>query len=1097
MKFSFLFILVSLQVSARTYSQERITVDFQNVKLEKALKEVEHKSDYRFVYSSLKISRDTRITFRGSEVPVREVVDALLSKTGLHYRLIGERLVVITGLDERPPRKIVGKVSNENGEPLANVTVQVKGTETYTVTDANGVFQVNVDENATTLVFSYVDMEAQEADIAGRNTVDITLKSLNTDLGEVVVVGYGTQKKINLTGSVSTVQSADLTKASSANLSQTLAGRLPGLIVKQTSGEPGNDFGSINIRGFGNALVIVDGVESSMNNIDPNEIESVSILKDASAAIFGARAGNGVVLITTKRGTLSKPTITLNSSVAQQGLTVYPNLVNAGDYAELIREGQINVGVAPSSLRFSEEDVQKFKAGTEPGYEGSDWFNTVMSKYSPFQQHNLSFRGGNSAVRYFTFLGYTGQTGMYKSGDNQLNRYNIRSNIDAQITRDFSVGFDLSYIKTDLKAPNRPQVSLWQDLQESQPVYPSSLPDPSKIAYTGMVISTVASTTRDLGGYRDNNSNQIFSTLRLKYDLPAIEGLSVKGVLNYINNSSKSKGWAKQYSMWTYEPQSDTYQEKAGAISTFLSEGYGQTDNITGQLFLNYDRNFAQKHSVSGLLLTEVSSSRAQNISAGNNGFISTAIDYLFAGGATSQSSSGSASETGRLSYVGRVNYAYDNKYLLEATMRYDGSPKFPADRRWGFFPSVSAGWILSRESFARDINWLDNLKLRVSYSKSGYDGIGAFQYIAGFNFANRYVVNGETRTGLLARGLENLLITWEDMTIYNAGIDFSAFQNKFYGEFDVFYRDRRNILATRILSLPNTFGATLPQENINSQNNRGFELMLGYRNNISRDFRYDISGNISYARARWDHYEEPEYTDPDDIRINKVSGNWADRWFGYQSDGLFTSADEIAKHELDQDNQGNATLKPGDIKYVDQNGDNKLDWRDKVQIGTTSTPQVMFGINLNLAYRNFDLSILGQGATRYQYMLNLQTPNEGNIAQIIYDMRWTEANNNRDAKVPRVYIGSKPNNLFTSDYWLYNASYLRIKVLSLGYNLPSSLLNKVAFDNVRIYFSGTNLFTFSGMNKFSIDPEAPSGVRAGLSYPQQKILTLGLNVTF
>jgi len=310
MKFSFLFILVSLQVSARTYSQERITVDFQNVKLEKALKEVEHKSDYRFVYSSLKISRDTRITFRGSEVPVREVVDALLSKTGLHYRLIGERLVVITGLDERPPRKIVGKVSNENGEPLANVTVQVKGTETYTVTDANGVFQVNVDENATTLVFSYVDMEAQEADIAGRNTVDITLKSLNTDLGEVVVVGYGTQKKINLTGSVSTVQSADLTKASSANLSQTLAGRLPGLIVKQTSGEPGNDFGSINIRGFGNALVIVDGVESSMNNIDPNEIESVSILKDASAAIFGARAGNGVVLITTKRGTLSKPTIT-------------------------------------------------------------------------------------------------------------------------------------------------------------------------------------------------------------------------------------------------------------------------------------------------------------------------------------------------------------------------------------------------------------------------------------------------------------------------------------------------------------------------------------------------------------------------------------------------------------------------------------------------------------------------------------------------------------------------------------------------------------------------------------------------------------------
>ena len=1105
-------LIASDGVAQKQTSMEDIylSIDLEEATLAETFKVISEKTNFKFALDQGKINLQDKVTTKFRNESLSNIFREISRQEDLKFRRVNDMIFVtrkkggnvidlnISEDEMLQSKTISGRVtSSEDNEGLPGVNVIVKGTSQGTVTDVNGEYKIDVLNRDAILVFSSVGYQKAEIAVEDKTMIDVTMAPDIQALQEIVVVGYGEQKKANLTGAVSTVKSDELVKSSVSNISQTLVGRVPGIITKQISGEPGNDYANISIRGFGPALVIVDGIESTMNNLDPNEIESISVLKDASAAVYGARAGNGVILITTKRGKISKPTFTFNSIFSEQGYTLYPRLLEAGRYAELIREGQLNAGIPESSLRFTEEQVQKYKEGTEPGYQSTDWFDAVMKKYSPLQQYNLSFRGGNNAVKYYSFLGYTGQTGMYRSGDNKLNRYNIRSNVDAQINKNFSIGLDLSLITSRLQSPIRAQVSLWQDLEESQPVYPAHLPDPTKIAYTGMVISTLASTTRELGGYNDSNGDQIFSTLNLKYLIPGIEGLSVKGLVNYIKYSSKSKAWAKQYSMWAYEPETNTYLEKAGAISTSLNEGYYESHDLTGQIYVNYDRVFAQKHNLSVLLLTEMSSYNDLNISASNRNYITTAIDYLFAGGADSQFSNGSASETGRLSYVGRINYAFNDKYLFETTMRYDGSPKFPPDKRWGFFPSVSAGWRITEEPFIKgSISWLDNLKLRAGFSKTGYDDIGAFQYLTGFNFANRYVVDEVTRTGLKATGLANPNITWEEMTIYNIGLDFSMFSNKLYGELDVFYRDRWNILATRAVSLPTTFGATLPQENINSQNNRGFELMAGYKN-IDRAFTYDISANISWARAKWDHYDEPNYTDPDDIRIKKVSGNWANRWFGYQSDGLFTSQEEIDNYALDQDNQENASLKPGDIKYIDQNNDNKLDWRDQIQMGTGDTPEIMYGLNVNLAYKNFDLSILGQGAARYQYRLNLQVANEGNMAEIIYDLRWTEENNDKWAKMPRIYIGGKTNNNFNSDYWLYDASYFRIKVLNLGYNLPASLLKSIGVDNLRVYFAGTNLFTFSGMNKFSIDPEAPSGTRAGLSYPQQKVYSFGINLSF
>ncbi len=437
---------------------------------------------------------------------------------------------------------------------------------------------------------------------------------------------------------------------------------------------------------------------------------------------------------------------------------------------------------------------------------------------------------------------------------------------------------------------------------------------------------------------------------------------------------------------------------------------------------------------------------------------------------------------------------------MAEATFRYDGSPNFPADKRWGFFPSLSLGWRISEESFIKDnTKWLDNLKLRLSYSKTGYDAIGAFQYLTGYTYGGwdgQYVVDHEVRTGLMSKGLANPNITWEKMTNYNIGFDFSIFRNKLYGEFDCFYRDRQGILATRILSLPSTFGATLPDENINSMNNRGFELVLGHKGSVSGDFLYDISGNISWTRPKWEHYEEPDYTDPDDIRINKQSGNWINRTFGYKTDGLFTSQAEIDSYELDQDKQGNATILPGDVKYIDLNNDHVLDWRDKTKIGRGSTPEIMFGLSANFQYRSFDMSLLFQGATNCNVMVIPDLMgSQRNVPEMVYNLRWTEENNNKWGEIPRLYMGGKTNNTYASDYWLRDGSYVRLKTLNIGYNFSNSVLRKIAFSNMRIYLAGTNLITFSGLKKFDMDPESVSG--NGWNYPQQKVFTLGINLKF
>ena len=493
---------------------------------------------------------------------------------------------------------------------------------------------------------------------------------------------------------------------------------------------------------------------------------------------------------------------------------------------------------------------------------------------------------------------------------------------------------------------------------------------------------------------------------------------------------------------------------------------------------------------MTALALFESVDYAANNFSAGRREFLTPGIEQLFAGSTTTQTNNGSASESGRVSMIGRINYSYRDKYLLETILRADATSKFDEEHRLGYFPSVSLGWVISQEKFMRRIESLDLLKLRASYGSSGYDNVGDFRYITGYQISGVYPFGNNFVSGLQSSGLANPTLTWEVMKIYNGGLDFSILNRTVYGSIDAFYRTRTGIPGSRINSYPSTFGSSLPTENINSQNNRGFELLLGSMKNTG-DFYYDISANISWSRAKWDFYDEPDFDDPDQKRQSQRSGQWTDRTFGYLSDGLFTSMNEInaLPYQYAELGEGNASLRPGDVKYKDVNGDGVLDWKDQVEIGKGTAPHWFYGLNGSFMYKGFDLVTLFQGAFGYS-----TSTRRSFATEFTFNERWTEAKNDPNALIPRP--GGASSNTWTSDYWIQSVFYLRLKNFALGYTFPKQWTGKAGIEKLRLNITGTNLFTLSTLNKYNIDPDTPFG-NADRYYPQPRTISFGLNVDF
>jgi TonB-linked SusC/RagA family outer membrane protein len=990
--------------------------------------------------------------------------------------------------------RITGTVVDQTGAPVIGANVTEKGTTNGIVTDIEGKFVLSISENAV-LQISYIGFFTQDVTVGNRTELNIRLDEDTRVLDEIVVVGYGTQRRSTLTGSVSAVNADQLTITPVSNVTNALTGKLPGLVTKQSSGLPGSDAASFNIRGFDGPLVIIDGIEARLTDLDPNQIESISILKDGAASIYGARAGNGVLLVTTKRGVIQKPTITLNTSYTMQGVTQLAKTASSGQWAEIKREAHLNAGLPEETAPFTAEEVEKYFAGNDPAYPSSDWYDFVFKDWAPQQNHNLSIRGGNEKLKYLGFFGYQKQGTMVKKNGGDYSRYNLQSNIDAAITSRLTLSVNLfAAYENHLFSKRVITEFYWQDLYgTTSPLYPTTLPDPTKLSYGGSEVGSVALTSdMDINGYNLNKIKDLHGSATLSYDVPGVEGLTAKAFVNYRDWQTYSKSISKTYDFYTYNYAADIYTLAGTANpSPSISESVSFNRRLTQQYSLNYDRTFRNAHHVTALAMFESVDYAGNNFSAARRDLLTPLIEQMFAGSTASQTNNGSASEDGRASVIGRVNYSYRDRYLLETILRADASAKFPDGKRWGYFPGVSVGWVLSQEGFMQSVSAIEFLKLRASYGSSGNDGVGNFQYLAGFQISGRYQWGDRLVNGLSSTGMANPLLTWEKMSIYNGGLDFSLLNRTVYGTVEAFYRTRNGIPATRATSLPSTFGTTPPTENINSLNNRGFELSLGTAKSNSR-FMYDVSANISWSRAKYDHYEESEYEDPDQKRQNQRSGQWTDRVIGYVSDGLFTSQAEIdaLPYEYAELAGRNASLRPGDVKFKDMNSDGVLDWRDRQEIGMGSTPHWFFGLNGTVAWRGFDFTALFQGAFGYSTSVG----GYYTTTDTHYKLRWTETNNHRDALYPR--IGGAASNTWTSDYRLQSSAYVRLKNASLGYTLPRQWTDRAGIDRLRLYVSGTNLITLSSLNKYYIDPEVPSGTQ-NMYYPQQRTISFGLNLIF
>lgn len=1097
--------------TANTFSQEKIVIKKdQTVNVDKVFKLIKKQTDFRFIYPKNIFNNIPEIKLKKGEITVEELLLRSLENTAFKFSLSDSKNIFIEKVDTKikthvKPQDIVinGVVLDNLNTPLPGASVLEKNTTNGVQTDFDGKFSIKVLNKNAVLEISYLGYYTQEIKFNGKTDITVVLKENAARLDEIVVVGYGKQKKADLTGAVSTINGDKLTVSPLASTTNSLAGQIPGLTSRQVSGEPGKDAANITIRGFGTALVIVDGVQRDFNDLDPNSIESVTVLKDASAAIFGARAGNGVILVTTKRGKKQKIQFQLNTSTTLQGFTSFPEPLDAGRWTELWLEAQMNDNIAPANYRFTPEDVQKYKDGTDPQYANTNWFDVAVRDWSPQTSHNMSLRGGNDKISYYGLIGTLSQEGFVKTGDHVYNRYNIISNVDVNITDNLKASMNLSIINSDLTAPQRSTTNnnttdnrniFFQDLFTTEPIHPAFYPDPTKIPNTGTPYNPIAGSSIDIAGYRERRITNTNIAGIIEYKIPFVNGLSTKLLVNHVQNDRRNKNFVKSFNTYDYDYVNDVYTPVLSGEPTSLELINENRRVLTSQLSLNYKKEIG-KHNISGLLLYETIDTKSDTFSASRTNFISTSVDQLFAGGLEDQNNGGSAFEEGRISYVGRINYNFDKKYLLQLSGRYDASTKFAPESRNGFFPSISLGWRMSEEDFLNESNTVNNLKLRLSYSQLGFDDVGNFEYLAGFNTsATGALFGGEAVPAIFSRGIPNRDFSWEEMTIYNMGVDFGLFSNKITGEFNAFYRDRKGIIGYRTGSIPNTFGATgnlLPPENLNNQSNRGFEMALGTKGRIN-EIKYNIEGNLSWTRAKWESFDEGVNA------INPLEGEWVNRMFGFKSDGLFTSQDEIDNHAV-QDGFGNLTIRPGDIKYIDISGPNGvpdgiIDTKhDRTVIGRSVVPEIFFGLNSSLTYKSFDLNFLLQGATNSTIRVSPSTYiNQRFGTSVVYEGRWTPENNNTNARFPR-RTGSTLNNNKQSDFWTVDGGYLRLKSINLGYTLPEIK----GFNKIRISVSGTNLLTFdNGASELGIDPEVPGGGPGGFYYPAQRTLSLNLNLS-
>lgn len=1008
---------------------------------------------------------------------------------------------------------VTGKVTDATGEPVIGASVMEKGTSNGTVTDLDGNFSLSVTDGKT-LVISYIGMQSQEIAVKGKKNFQIVLKDDAVAINEVVVVGYGTQKKINLTGSISTVKSDKLVQAHRPKLSSALAGNLPGIRAVQKSGRPGEDGAEIDIRGFGEALVIVDGVESSYNAIDPNDVESINVLKDASAAVYGFKGANGVILVTTKKGIEGKTKVNYGFNYSLQSITNYAETMNATEYMSLINEDSYNSG---KSAVYTADDIRRVQEGTHDLYTNTYWDDLVLKKNAPMQTHTLSISGGTKKMKYFTSFGYLHQDGIVKTKDS-YERMNVRSNLSYEIVENLTAELNLSARRETRDSPialgsggafdDLFSQGVFKAMREALPIYgPYANNNPDYYApVLGGGKNPLIYLDRDMIGTKKSYGDQFNGQFQLKYDFSKwVKGLSARGMVNYERNATLAKEISKTYSTYDYDANTDTYKERAVKTDNTINRYHDTNYWLTQQYALDYNNSFGD-HSVSGLLLWETKQFEREYFKAAGQ-LDNHAIPELDAASAANRQISGNSEKKFWAGLVGRVNYAYAGKYLAEVSFRYDGSYKFAKDKRWNIFPAMSLGWRLSEESFIKDnTDIFDNIKLRASYGIIG-DEVDASlgNHFEGYTYPGNKFVFGQDNLviGAKDKGLINRNFTWYESKLTNIGFDLSMWQGKLGVEFDYFYRKRTGLKGKLDTTLPTSFGAELPEMNLNSDSHRGFELVLSHKN-VVRDVRYEVKGNVSYTRKKNLHREQASYKNADLDWRNNGACRWENVSWVYKALGQFQSFEEIMAAPI-HDGQGNITLMPGDIRIEDINKDGIIDDNDKQPINRNGTPEIFFGLNLSANWKGLDFSMMWQGAANYTYAIQYKSTflqdGLGNGYKMFTD-RWhrkdpTDLNSEWIAgRFPTTRIDSAPKtNTAESTFWNPNVWYLRLKNVEVGYTLPKKWTLKAGVQSLRLYVGAYNILTFAPSEVDGMDPEGQA--LYGMYYPQMKTVNFGFNLEF
>ena len=1004
--------------------------------------------------------------------------------------------------------KVTGTITDgSTNQGMPGVNIQIKGTTIGAISDVNGNFSLSTNDPNATLVFSFIGFVTQEIALGGKTTLNVVLEAEVSELTEVVVIGYGTAKKATLTGSVSSVNGENLKQSPTTNLTNSLVGRLPGITAIQKSGEPGYDATTITIRGSNtlgdNApLIVVDGIpQRSLDRLDPSDIESFSVLKDASAAIYGTRAANGVILVTTKRGQIGKPTITVNLNTGYNQPDVIPKMADAATYAACLNE--IKYYAAPVNGRnqqFSDAEIQKFKDGSDPwGYPNTDWFKAVFKPWSAQNYQNVSVSGGTENMKYLLSFGHRFEDAYYKNSATNYSQYNFRSNIDGKISKNISVAFDVSGRQENKNFPTVGVGDIFRMLMRGKPnmpaYYPSGEPGPD-IEYG----FNPAVTVTDATGFNKDIYYYLESNVRLNVKIPWVTGLSVQVNGSYDKNFRFNKRFDTPWYLYQWDGinknSSGLTKNLRGYAAPQLTENWQDGARKTFNAYATYETTVSEKNHIKLMVGTEAQSVLNDYENAFRKNYVTSAIPQLFAGAADiNMNNDGWADQNAHLSYFGRVNYDYSQKYLAEVSLRYDGSYMFKPGKQFGFFPGVSVGWRISDENFWKNnIAFVSDFKLRASWGQTGNDRIfyGApgstpvlkeYQYLSTYSFDKIDYIFGQSVANkmLIENVVPNPNVTWEIANQSNIGFDATLLNKKLTVNADFFYNLRTRILWQASAIIPNSTGMTLPPQNIGKVSNSGFECVLTYHGN-SGDFGYNLSINGSYAKNKVDF----AYDTPGIPEYQKHEGSPMNAVLSYQVIGVFKDQAAIDAYP----HWGGA--QPGDLIFKDVDNDGAITQLDMVMENKTNLPTFIGGFNAVLNYKQFDFSVLFQGAAGGTVYLNPESGEIGNYYADWVKNRWTPENT--DASWPRTFNRSNeywsPGNQ-RSTFWLFSTDYVRLKSMEIGYSLPTSLTKKIAIERLRVYVSGQNLLTLSKMKE--IDPE----VNGGTSYPLQRVVNIGLTLTF